>query len=825
MKISNSNKIALISENKEVSYSELINNIHYYAGLIPENKVKKAIIFADNSPEWIYSFYAIWEHSAVVIPVDAMSTPKELAYILSDSKPELIFFSENKQQIVDLAIEKSNISDIITINIDKISIDKSKQCYAGLREYLASEIAVIIYTSGTTGKPKGVMLSYNNIETNIKAVTDFIPIYTPQDRIMVLLPLHHVFPLVGSMIIPLSTQATCVFAPSLSSGDIISTLQNHQISIIIGVPRLYSLINKGIQEKIKASFVAKLLFALAGTIKSMSFSRTIFKSVHKKFGGNLKYLISGGAALDPKVAKDFYTLGFEILEGYGMTETAPMISFTRPGNYRQGFAGQVLPGCEVEIIDGEITVTGDNVMQGYYNKPEDTAEIIRNGRLYTGDLGELHDGDFLKITGRKKEIIVLSNGKNINPVEIEFEILEMTDIIHEIGVFMHNDTLQAVIVPNEQKVKEQQITNIEEFIKWNVIEKYNKESAQYKRILNFVISKEELPKTRLSKIQRFKLIELAEGRLEKDEMPDIEEKNIKLKEYHILKEFLESEKNTKVSPTSHLEIDLALDSLDKVGLQVFIETSFGIKIDVDELTKFKNILELAEFIHKSKTKTKIEKIDWQKIVKEKINWELPKPWKTAQFTPKIGKYLLKLFFKFEVSGLDYIPASPFILAPNHQSFLDGLIVAGFLKRSILKDTYFYTKAKYAKSKLLKTLANKHNLILVDVNQELKFSIQKLAEILKNGKNIVIFPEGTRTHTGDLGDFKKTFAILSAELNVPVIPVTINGAFKILPRGKKIPKIFKKIELHFHKPIKPEGMSYDTITEEVKKQIQNKLMLD
>jgi len=144
--------------------------------------VKKAIIFADNSPEWIYSFYAIWEHSAVVIPVDAMSTPKELAYILSDSKPELIFFSENKQQIVDLAIEKSNISDIITINIDKISIDKSKQCYAGLREYLVSEIAVIIYTSGTTGKPKGVMLSYNNIETNIKAVTDFIPIYTPQDR-------------------------------------------------------------------------------------------------------------------------------------------------------------------------------------------------------------------------------------------------------------------------------------------------------------------------------------------------------------------------------------------------------------------------------------------------------------------------------------------------------------------------------------------------------------------------------------------------------------------------------------------------------------------
>ena len=296
-----------------------------------------------------------------------------------------------------------------------------------------NDTAVIIYTSGTTGSPKGVMLSYDNLLVNIEAVTTDVNIYTSEDRVMVLLPLHHIFPLMGTMIIPLGVGGTIVLSPSMASEDIMATLQ-HGITIIIGVPRLYNLIRKGIRDKINKSGVAKLLFKIAEKKNSLTFSRKIFGSVQRKFGGKIKYMVCGGAALDKEVCKDYLTLGFEILEGFGMTECAPMITFTRPGRVLPGSAGEPLKTNEVKVIDGEIVNRGRNVMQGYYNRPEETAAILKDGWLYTGDLGHLEDNRIF-ITGRKKEIIVLSNGKNINPEEIENKIQSMTEVITEIGVF------------------------------------------------------------------------------------------------------------------------------------------------------------------------------------------------------------------------------------------------------------------------------------------------------------------------------------------------------------------------------------------------------
>ncbi|MCZ7608983.1 MAG: 1-acyl-sn-glycerol-3-phosphate acyltransferase [Ignavibacterium sp.] len=264
-----------------------------------------------------------------------------------------------------------------------------------------------------------------------------------------------------------------------------------------------------------------------------------------------------------------------------------------------------------------------------------------------------------------------------------------------------------------------------------------------------------------------------------------------------------------------------MDSLDKVNLGVYLESNFGIKYTESELVGFSNVVKLAENVKDKKTKLSIEAIDWGKIFKEHFNLDLPKSWFTHNAMKNSAKVFLKLYFRLKGEGLENIPEGPFILAPNHQSFFDGLFVAVFLKNKLLKQTYFYAKEKHVKNKLLKFIANKHNVIVMDLN-DLKTSLQKLAEVLKRGKNIIIFPEGTRTISGDIGDFKKTFAILSRELNVPVVPVVIKGAYDALPRGTHFPKPWKKINVRFLKPVKPENHTYESLKDFVKAKVSEQL---
>ncbi len=808
------NKIAMILKDQKINYAQLIKNVNSYSSLLPSENLSKVAIFSENRFEWVYSFYATLLKKAVAVPIDYLSSADDVAFILNDCKPEVIFYSNGTKEVCEKAIVQLN-HKIEKINLDEIKIEESK-VDATFPEPDPNKTAVIIYTSGTTGSPKGVMLSYDNLLVNIEAVTTDVNVYTSDDLVMVLLPLHHIFPLMGTLVIPLSIGGTIAFSPSMASEDIMATLQ-HGITIIIGVPRLYNLIRKGIKDKIDKSAIAKLLFRIAEKKNSLSFSRKIFGSVQKKFGGHIKYMVSGGAALDKEVAKDYLTLGFEILEGFGMTECAPMITFTRPGKVLPGSAGQPLKTNEVKIVDGEIMNRGRNVMQGYYNRPEETAAILKDGWLYTGDLGYLDDDNRIFITGRKKEIIVLSNGKNINPEEIENKIQSMTEVITEIGVFEKQDMLHAVIYPDYQKAKELGIENVEEMIKWQVIDKYNQSVTPYKKVMKFSLIKEPLPRTRLLKLKRFlfpKLEMISKEKLESIVEPDFQE-------YILIKDFLKQQKEMTIHPSDHLEIDLGLDSLDKVNLGVYLESNFGVKLTESELVAFPNIVELAENIRDRKTKLSVEAIDWGKIFKEHLDLDLPKSWVTHNIMKNIAKVFLKLYFRLKGEGLENLPDGPFILAPNHQSFFDGLFVAVFLKNKLMKQTYFYAKEKHVKNKFLKLVAAKSNVIVMDLT-DLKTSLQKMAEVLKRGKNIIIFPEGTRTQTGEIGDFKKTFAILSRELNVPIVPVAISGAYDALPRGTHFPKPWTKINVKFLKPVFPENLSYDSIKDIVQRKVSEQL---
>ncbi len=820
MFLKNYQKTALKWKDQDISYANLLQEAVRFAKLFPDT-AERVLIFSENRPEWIYSFLGAWENNCTVVPVDYLSTVEEVTYIVQDCLPDVVFCSREREPVIRKLIEAIDYTPLVLVYEDMVVADNlagEDVVDINFAEGALHDTALIIYTSGTTGDPKGVMLSYENVLANVEAVSIGVPIYSIDERVMLLLPLHHIFPLLGSLVAPLSVGATIAMSPSLQPQDIISTLQDNRVTIIIGVPRLYKTICKGIIDKINQKKIARIFFSLAEKVESQAFSRVLFKAVHQKLGGNLKYLVCGGAALDPDVGRNFTTLGFEVLEGFGMTEAAPMITFTRPGQVTIGSAGTAMSCTQIEIRDSEIVASGKNIMQGYLNRPEETAEVLKDGWLYTGDLGRLDEKGRIYITGRRKEIIVLASGKNINPVLVEQKLEKLTDCINEVGVFVKEDILQAVIQPDLKQVRAREITELDDFFRWKIIDTYNKTVSPSKRILKFTLIDEELPKTRLSKLRRFQLPDLVgnrEARKSDAEQPTFEE-------YLIIKGFIERQSKKEIFPDDHLEIDIAMDSLDQVSLLAFLKSTFGVELSEEKLMSHQTVRLLSEFIQEKKEKISVELANWSEILKEKVDLTLPRTWITANVFKGCSKLFFKSYFKFRGVGQENLPNTPCIIAPNHQSFYDGMFVASLLKGKNFKNTYFYAKQKHVKNPLVRFLADRNNVIVVDINSGLKESIQKLAEVLKKGKNIMIFPEGTRSMDGTLGDFKKLFAILSKELNVPVVPVTINGAYQALPVGTLFPRPFREVSVSFQQPIFPEGYSYDSLTEKVYQQVRGGL---
>ena len=812
-----SNKIAINYGESQIGYDELHNRISNASKLYDINQDDRVAIFSENRPGWIYSFYSVWLNKGSVVPIDFMLPVEDVAYILKDSQPKVIFVSEKTKQIANQALKlckaEAKIIYIESLESDVTLYDVQLEINPDIKER-----AVIVYTSGTTGSPKGVMLSFENILVNLKSVVEEIPILTFSQNIMILLPLHHILPLVGTLIAPFYSGGSVSISPTMASADIIKTMNDCGVSILIGVPRLYEAIHKGIMDKIDAGKVTKMVFRIAKTIKNKRFSKFIFGKVHRKMGGRLHTLVCGGAAVDPRIVSDFMTLGFEFLEGYGMTELAPMITFTRPGKVRLGSPGQVVPFAEVKSFDGELVVKGPNVMMGYYNNPEETQAIIKDGWLYTGDLGYVGDDGYVFITGRKKELIILSNGKNIQPAEIENRLMAVSGLMSEVAVFQRKDHLHAILLLSDQGLGIVD-KNIGEILRKEVFDIYNKSVPSYKRVIHFTIATDELPKTRLGKIKRHTLENIVNEIEKNRKAPETLNNDVqKFDELNILITYLMNERKNMVSPSHHIEYDLGLDSLDKVSLQSFIDATFGVNLEPDQLTNFANIEELCLFIKENRSRMKVEKVDWKKIIRERVHIQFPHTWITAPLITKFSKYFFQLYFRFKSTGHENIPDGPCIIAPNHQSYFDGLFVTSFLKRKQINKTYFYAKEKHVKGRLLKFFAHRNNIIVMDLNKDLKMSIQKMAEVLRNQKYLVIFPEGTRTNNGLLGDFKKTFAILSSELSIPIVPVSIKGAFEALPKGSIFPYPFRKINIQYLQPVYPGSHSYENIAKQVRSRI-------
>ena len=274
-----------------------------------------------------------------------------------------------------------------------------------------------------------------------------------------------------------------------------------------------------------------------------------------------------------------------------------------------------------------------------------------------------------------------------------------------------------------------------------------------------------------------------------------------------------------VLPDHHLVFDISMDSIGKLSLIDYIEKTFGINFNEEQLLKFPSVKKIAEHIQANKLFHKTEQQStWSGDLKEGQEVILPKTSFLLGPIVKSVRRVFRLFFKYEVKGLDNIPDGPCFFAPNHQSKLDAFLVLSYLDKNVLNDTYSYAKKDHVNGPLRRYLASRTNIIVMDLTNDLKYSIQKMAEVVKQGKKILIFPEGTRTKTGEMGDFKKTYAILSAELNIPVVPIAISGAYKAMSSGQKRIKTGEKITVEFLPAVHPENLKPEELNELVKERI-------
>ena len=808
-------RLAFVDFNdKKINYTELVNNVKYFSeNVITAEKDDFGLILMENRPEWIYTYFALWDRKAVPIAMDSTSNSKEILYVLEDSGPKFIICSDETEKNVKEAVSIYDKGQVVIINVDSHSIDENKMEIIKKGDFElenpeGDSIATMLYTSGTTGSPKGVMLTFNNLSSELEGL-EKKNLLEPSDQILALLPFHHVLPLTATVLIILKYQASIVFVKKIASKEILEALDKNNVTALVGVPRVFKLFYDGIKQQIDSKFITRTIYKLMTKIKSFKMRRKVFAKVHEKFGGKLTFIVSGGAKLDPEIGEFYETLGIYVQEGYGLTETSPVIAVNTREGRKIGTVGKKLDNIEAKIVDEELWVKGPIVMKGYYNKPEKTAEVItEDGWFKTGDLAFIDDEGYITIRGRRNSMIVLSNGKNIDPEKLENKVIEKSKrLIKELGVFGHNDKLVAIIVPDLLECRKQGITNIKAYVK-NIVEDYNLTVHNYEKILDYKLYEEELPKTRVGKLRRFMLPELylkTNIKKKKVEEPDNEV-------YKLLKDYIKKLKGIEAQPEENLELEIGMDSLDIVEFFAYVENSFGIQLDEEKFSEISNLKSLSEYINEKATKIESGEVDWKKIIDAAPPVEEKNRWATRVLRP-LFDLTIKLYFRLKRVNRDKLSDKPQIFVSNHQSFIDSLVLGSLLPAGILYNTVFLAIDWYFKKGILKLLVSHGNVVLIDINKNIRKSVEEIAANVKAGKNVLIFPEGARTKDGKVAEFKKVFAIIAKELNVDVQCLGIKGAFEAYSRYMKFPKP-KKIEVAVLEKFKPEG-TYDEIVEKAR----------
>lgn len=483
---------------------EFSNEIDAFGTFLYEKgfRGKQIAIIGENSYEWLVAFLAIVNGGNVAVPIDKEQPAERIKQLLMQSDCEAVIVSKSYADLVE------HLENIVVLYISDFSEYVSagqSEINGGKNEYInykicVDKLAAIFFTSGTTGNSKGVMLSQKNMASDINSACKNFKL---DGNTLAVLPFHHTFGLITAIFKVFNYSQSTFINKSLK--HIQKDLQLAKAQTIFMVPLFIETFYKTILDTAKKNGKDKILTRAAKNSDillkiGIDIRRKLFKSVLEAFGGNLEYIICGGAPLDAKYVKAFRSWGISILNGYGITECSPVVSVNRNCYWRDGSIGQVLDGCQVRISDdGEILVKGDNVMMGYYKDDASTREALTDSWYHTGDLGYIDKDGFLFITGRKKNLIILSNGENISPEEIETEIL-LDEAVSEVVVYGENGMLTAEIFPDKEYLGKRQYFD-------DLISRLNKEQPQYRQIRKVKLRDKEFKKNSTKKILRYKVME------------------------------------------------------------------------------------------------------------------------------------------------------------------------------------------------------------------------------------------------------------------------------------------------------------------------------
>jgi len=496
-------------------------------------------IISENRYDWVLSYMAVVNGTGIVVPLDNQLPENEIESLLARSKADAIIFSGNQREHVTniskridfikhyIDMDAQDVDDNGFIPLSSLVNKGLKLVEAGNKEFIDAEIDpeamnILLFTSATTDTSKAVMLNHRNITENLMAMSSMTNI-VPTDIFLSVLPLHHTYENTCGFLCPFYRGAAVAFCEGLR--HIAKNLQETKATVMLAVPLIHEAIYKRIWDQAAKDpkLLKKLKFGIKLSNLSKKFgidiSRKLFAQIHNNFGGRLRLLISGAAGIDPEVSKGFRSFGILFIQGYGLTECSPIVALNRDVDFKDEAAGLPLPGVEIRIDSpgedgiGEICVKGPHVMMGYYEDPENTAKVLKDGWFYTGDLGYMDNDKFVHITGRKKNVIVTKNGKNIYPEEVEV-LLTRSPFIKECIVFGKDDpvfgdvVVSATIVPEMEAVQaelgksEPTYDEIYDLIRKEV-KQVNKSLVVYQYVKDFSLREEEFAKTTTKKIKRY----------------------------------------------------------------------------------------------------------------------------------------------------------------------------------------------------------------------------------------------------------------------------------------------------------------------------------
>ena len=786
------------------TYLDLYDYAHRVAGLFEENKIKKGdkvIIYYYNCPEWGAILLACALSGVIAVPIDFNSKKEFVNRIAKKTNAKLIFSSAYK------SILNRSREIFIEDLFEHIEKHHKYKCKANIKE---DDILEIVYTSGTTGDPKGVIITNKNLVSNIHSLRISMPLKNNLVFLSVV-PLSHLLEQTVGFFVPLRFGCKIVYTLSRKSSTLIEAMQEEKVTTIVGVPILLKTlkdkIEREIQKENKLKKFSKYLDITA--IYPLFLKRLLFRKIINQLSPKLRFFVVGGAPLDKTTEKFWDSLGILVLQGYGLTETSPIMTCNTFQNNKKGTVGKLLPDQEIKIAkDGEILCKGENVTKGYYKNQEATKESVKNGWFYTGDIGEFDKDNYLIIKGRKKNTILTSSGLNVYPEDIE-QLLNEFEVVKDavvLGLKDKKDILITGVILPEQNKK----INTTQLIK-----DINLKLSSHQQLQKILVwPMKDFPRTPSLKIKRREVQEYLENNVKKNIKREIPENKL----FEILSK-LSNTNVSKIKSKSVLSTDLAIDSLHRVELLSIIEEEYNVELEEDKITEKTTVEDILKMIKKtdvSGSLTKLSYINTSKII-------VP----LRIFLQFVFFMALRLFYNLKFIGkenLDTI-SGPVIFAINHTSHLDTptlLRALPFRFRSNIAfaaaQDYFFVKEKDT-NKLLKKARLTFLQLLLNVypfsrGGNIKKSLKLTGKLLDKGISIGIYPEGTRSESGEMSNFKTGIGLIAVNMEVPVIPVKVTGLFEILPRGKMFPR-FGKASVHFGKPIKiDKELSYIKIAENI-----------